>query len=461
MPQIITADVTSVGYTLQTTQADDFIFVAAGVLVSNTNSGSYPAYATVGVFHADNRIGVAGTVMSGGCAVIYSLYENNTVTVTSTGTILSLATIWDAVDFRASGAQVFNDGEITGMRSAIVSQVRDTTVFNTGLISGVTAGVDGATRVENLGTIRGATAVSMSDGHDTLINSGSLVGNVVLGLGDDVFDTIGGLVTGTVAGGGGNDVYRTDTALLQVVEGLGAGDFDRVESTVDFDLTAAANVENLTLLGIAQRGYGNALANTLIGNGVNNLLLGRDGGDTLTGEAGDDRMRGDGGDDLVQGDEGDDLVRGGLGADSVSGGDGDDTLTGDAAGDRLFGDAGDDVLTGGAGRDTLYGGADADSFVFRFVTDSTVGSTLRDLIVRFEAGLDLVDLRQIDANSVLSANQAFAFIGTAAFSSIAGQLRLITGANSILLGDVNGDGLADFELQFNAIATVSVNDILL
>ena len=132
MPQIITADITSGSYTLQTTQADDFIFVAEGVLVSNSNSGQYPAYATVGVFHENNRIGVAGTLMSGGGATIYSLYANNTVTVTSTGTILGLGTIWDAVDFRAAGAQVFNNGDITGMRSAIVSEVRDTVVHELG-----------------------------------------------------------------------------------------------------------------------------------------------------------------------------------------------------------------------------------------------------------------------------------------------------------------------------------------
>jgi Ca2+-binding RTX toxin-like protein len=460
MPQIITTDVTSGGLTLQTTQADDFIFVAAGVLVSSSNSGNYPAYATIHVLHENNRIGVAGTLMSGGSDAIYSLYANNTVTVTTTGTILSLATLWDAVDFRASGAQVFNNGDITGMRRAIVSEVRDTVVFNTGVISGVTFGVDGATRVENLGTIRGATAVSMSGGSDTLINTGSLVGNVVLGEGDDLFDTIGGRVTGPVDGGGGDDVFRTDTAQIVITEGL-TGGLDRVESTADFDLTATANVENLTLLGLAQRGYGNTLANILVGNGLNNVMLGRDGGDTISGGAGDDRMRGDGGDDLVQGDEGDDLVRGGAGADSVYGGEGDDTLTGDAAGDRLFGDDGDDVLTGGAGRDTLYGGADADSFAFRFATDSAVGSTLRDLIVGFETGLDLIDLRQIDANIVLTANQAFAWIGTAAFGSIAGQLRVITGASSVLQADVNGDGVADFELQLNGIATVSVNDILL
>ena len=116
---------------------------------------------------------------------------------------------------------------------------------------------------------------------------------------------------------------------------------------------------------------------------------------------------------------------------------------------------------GGAGRDILFGGADSDTFRFRFLTDSGVGTLLRDQIVGFEAGLDIVDLSLLDANTVLTGNQAFAFIGTAVFGSIAGQLRLITGANGVLQGDVTGDGLADFEIQFNAVPTISVNDLLL
>ena len=67
----------------------------------------------------------------------------------------------------------------------------------------------------------------------------------------------------------------------------------------------------------------------------------------------------------------------------------------------------------------------------------------------------------MDANIGTSGNQAFAWIGTAAFGSVAGQLRLVPGANSVLQGDVNGDGVADFEVLLYAIATVSVNDILL
>lgn len=461
MPQIITANMTAFGsYTLSTTAADDFIFIAAGVLVSNSSS-VYPTYATIGIFHDNNHIGVAGTLFAGGSDVIYSLYANNSVTVTSTGSILTLATLWNAVDFRASGAQVFNSGEITGMAGAISSTIGDLVVYNTGLISGVTYGVSGATRVENLGTIRGTDAVIMGAGDDTLINTGSLIGNVVLGNGSDQFNGSGGFVSGTVFGGIGNDIYRISDPLTRIFETVGEGTADRVESTTSISLAAMGEVENLTLLDPATNGYGNALANVIIGNGQDNLLAGLAGDDTLRGGDGNDILRGDAGNDRLSGEEADDNLRGGLGNDTLYGGDGDDRLVGDAGNDVLFGGAGDDLINGAAGRDVIFGGADADIFLFRFVADSGPGVILRDVIGGFEAGLDQIDLRQIDANSLVTGNQAFAFIGAAAFGNVAGQLRLIAGVSSVLLGDVNGDGVTDFELALAATPTVSVNDILL
>lgn len=460
MPQIITANMTAFGsYTLFTTAADDFIFIAAGVLVSNSSS-VYPTYATIGIFHENNHIGVAGTLFAGGSDVIYSLYANNSVTVTATGSILTLATLWDAVDFRASGAQVFNSGEITGMAGAINSTIGDLVVYNTGLISGVTYGVSGATRVENLGTIHGANAVIMGTGDDTLINTGSLIGNVTLGNGNDLFDGSGGFVSGIVFGGIGNDTYRITDPLARLFESVGEGTADRIESTVSFALTTVGEVENLNLLGPATDGFGNALDNTIVGNAQNNLLAGRAGNDILAGVDGNDLLRGEAGNDVLYGGDDDDNLRGGLGNDTLTGGDGDDALGGDAGNDVLFGGAGDDLIHGAAGRDALNGGADADVFLFRFVADSGPGAALRDSIVGFEAGLDQIDLRQIDANSVATGNQAFAFIGAAAFGNVAGQLRLVSGANSFLLGDVNGDGVADFEIAIIAV-TPGVNDILL
>jgi hypothetical protein len=79
-----------------------------------------------------------------------------------------------------------------------------------------------------------------------------------------------------------------------------------------------------------------------------------------------------------------------------------------------------------------------------------IGVGLRDVVTDFNATQgDKIDL---------SAVAAFAYIGSASFSDVAGQLRFSAG---ILSGDVNGDGVADFEIQltgarsFDAAALVA------
>ena len=56
-----------------------------------------------------------------------------------------------------------------------------------------------------------------------------------------------------------------------------------------------------------------------------------------------------------------------------------------------------------------------------------------------------------DANTLTAGDQAFAFIGAANFSHVAGELRVfaVTGGYDIQ-GDVNGDGHADFTLFVNS-----------
>jgi len=84
------------------------------------------------------------------------------------------------------------------------------------------------------------------------------------------------------------------------------------------------------------------------------------------------------------------------------------------------------------------------------------------VIMGFEAGLDLISLAGIDANSTKTGDQAFAFIGTAAFGGQAGQVRLVVaGSDCLLQGDVNGDGVADFEIQVAGVVSVAVNDLVL
>ena len=53
-----------------------------------------------------------------------------------------------------------------------------------------------------------------------------------------------------------------------------------------FDYTLAANVDNLTLTGVALNGTGNVLDNVIVGTDADNTLIGLDGKDTLDGGAG-------------------------------------------------------------------------------------------------------------------------------------------------------------------------------
>jgi serralysin len=75
---------------------------------------------------------------------------------------------------------------------------------------------------------------------------------------------------------------------------------------------------------------------------------------------------------------------------------------------------------------------------------------------------DRIDLAQIDANARLAGNQAFDFIGTAAFSGARGQLRVEVFTDALLVqGDRNGDGRAD--MQFAVVGSIRLfaSDFLL
>ena len=138
-----------------------------------------------------------------------------------------------------------------------------------------------------------------------------------------------------------------------------------------------------------------------------------------------------------------------------------DTIYGREGNDIIQGGAGNDWLNGGAGADRLTGGVGADQFVFSAVSEST--ASVRDVITDFvHSQGDVLALTAIDANSMASGNQAFAFIGTSAFSGAAGQLRYeMSGGNTLVSGDVNGDGVADFQVQLTGLMALTGSDFLL
>jgi Ca2+-binding RTX toxin-like protein len=328
------------------------------------------------------------------------------------------------------------------------------------------------------------------------------------GIGNDVLD--GGAGRDRLTGGTGNDNYYVDAAD-SVVEAAGEGT-DGVFARTSYALAAGASIE---LLATADANAttridltGNELANTIQGNAGDNYLRGGGGDDSLQGFAGNDTLDGGTGVDVLDGgagndrylvDAGDTIVEGaGGGTDNVyartsfvlnagaqvellaaidggstdpialtgnelnntiQGNAGANTLLGGGGIDYLSGLDGDDVLDGGAGRDILVGGSGADTFRFSDVAHSPLYSP--DRIADFVSGTDKIDLSLIDADSAAPGDQAFAFIGTQAFTHTAGELRYDVQANGVnIYGDVNGDGIADLHILVSGLTSIGSADFI-
>lgn len=312
-----------------------------------------------------------------------------------------------------------------------------------------------------------ANSITGGTGDDTL-DGGAGADTLVGGGGDDV-----------LAGGAGSDVYVIDAGSATITELAGEG--TDVVRTALSAFTLAAEVENLVYTGTTNfTGTGNDSDNMLVGGDGNDTLEGGAGNDTLNGGVGADSMTGGTGDDTYivdnAGDvvteatgEGTDTVRVGLGTYTLAAnvenlvytGSGTFRGTGNDLANAITGGAGPDTLSGGGGADTLTGGTGADLFVLSDATQSAPAAP--DTIADFSAvGGDRIDLSGMDANSTTAADDAFTFLGAAAFSNIAGQLRIqAVGADLQLQGDINGDGAADFTIILTAVTTLAVTDIVL
>jgi Ca2+-binding RTX toxin-like protein len=323
------------------------------------------------------------------------------------------------------------------------------------------------------------------------------------GEGDDTLN--GGTGVDTLTGGLGNDIFFVDNAGDVVTEAANEGT-DEVRATINY--TLGANIENLRLSGgNALIGTGNALANeitagvgpatlsglagndtlfgsqagdsldggddndTLFGRGGedvlsggngNDVINGQDQGDTLSGGAGDDTLRGDSGNDIVNGDVGNDRLEGGANNDTLNGGDGNDVLLGGDSNDTLNGGIGNDLVEGGTGRDLLTGGDGLDRFRFDDGHFAGLTGSDSDRILDFaQAQGDRIDLSLVDAVTG-GADNAFTFIGTGAFTGVAGQLRFAqSGSFTLVSGDTNGDGTADFAIRVDGLINLVAADFVL
>jgi hypothetical protein len=154
---------------------------------------------------------------------------------------------------------------------------------------------------------------------------------------------------------------------------------------------------------------------------------------------------------VLQGSTSDDTYMGTRFADTIYGRMGDDFLKGGAGNDKIHGGLGADLLKGNAGRDTFFYNTTADSPL-----------DFNDTILDFRRGQDRINLKAIDANELAGGNQAFSFIGAAAFSGTAGELRTeATSGGVFVYGDTDGDKVADLAIKINGMAAMVKGDFVL
>ncbi len=511
------------GFTINMIHADYSVFNMGSLLSANSYGVIVNGVNNCDIFNATT--GTIGALASNvGFVAAYVVGNGNTLrnlgeifstngigaTLNGNGNVLTnaghISGAAQGVLASGDGYALVNSGTIEGGTTSGNSAVfmggtgSARTLVNTGLIqnlgvnsgnAGVEVNAFGTTTIQNEGTIRSisgaaieavsgsgalvlinsgilesgavfGTSVTGSNVIDTITNTGSINGDIALLDGNDIFDGIGGHVGGTVLGGGGNDTFRVSDSMARVFEAVGEGMADLIESTVSFSLANVGDVERLTLLGTAADGTGNALANTINGNIADNRLFGAAGSDAIAGYDGDDLIDGGADGDQLYGGAGNDRVVGRAGADVMFGDDGEDWLIGGIGNDTMTGGEGDDTLFGGTGRDSMTGGTDADVFVFRNATDSGLTTQTRDIIVDFEAGLDVLDLSGIDAVLGVAGNQAFSFVGLGAFTGVAGQLRYFQSGNSLIVeGNLNNDLVADFSILLKGETVLAVDDLIL
>lgn len=250
---------------------------------------------------------------------------------------------------------------------------------------------------------------------------------------------------------------------------LTAADVVRIDVNKDYVLSD--DLDNLMLLGTGNwNGTGNAFDNTITGNEGNNTLDGAGGSDDLSGGLGDDTYIIDGGDTIHEdADAGTDTVISSATyklAPFVE----NLTLTGDAningMGNRMdntiIGNDGDNRIFGGKGQDMLSGGLGADKFCFT-QGDSSANPDNADHIEDFSTAQgDKIIVGYIDADINIDGNQAFNFIGDAAFSNTAGELAYtVSGDEYTLMGDTDGDGAANFTIIVHSATALTATDFVL
>jgi hypothetical protein len=141
----------------------------------------------------------------------------------------------------------------------------------------------------NVTAVDVASGYTMEAGALDLVVSGENKNNVLSGTeGADTIDATGGKYT--VMPGNGDDTIVVNSASSVIIELPNQGN-DTIVSSVNYNLAALTQIENLTLTGTGDiNGIGNRKDNVITGNSGQNVLTGLQGNDTFVFNFGDSQV---------------------------------------------------------------------------------------------------------------------------------------------------------------------------